>query len=142
MTEYIRLPPCYHLIEMILTLLFVGGHGAGLTNMIFAPRNASVVEFGLTPHIDRCFGYMAVALGMDYWLLPQISTHLYLKYTLTVENVGAAVRLVRHLLEQKGLTSLITQPSEALKPEAVSPKDKKKASKSSLGKMGSIAETV
>ena len=79
-----------------------GGHGAGLTNMLFAPQNASVIEFGLNPHIDRCFGYMAMALGLDYWVLPQISTHLYLRYTMDEGKAEAAVRLVRHL-ERKGL---------------------------------------
>jgi hypothetical protein len=40
--------------------------------MIFAPTNVSVVEFPLNPVIDRAYGYMAMALGMDYWLVPQV----------------------------------------------------------------------
>ena len=74
--------------------------------MLFAPRNASVIEFGLTPQLDRSYGYMAMALGLDYWVLPQITTHLYLRYSVDESKVAAAVRLVRHLLERKGLASL------------------------------------
>ena len=52
--------------------VFVGGHGAGLTNMLFAPPGATIIEFGMKPHVDRCYGFMALALGLDYWLLPQV----------------------------------------------------------------------
>ena len=32
--------------------------------MLFMPRNATVIEFPLAPHIDRSFGWTALALGM------------------------------------------------------------------------------
>ena len=35
-----------------------GAHGAWMTNIVFAPSNASVVEFPLKPHCNRFFGYM------------------------------------------------------------------------------------
>ncbi len=51
----------------------VGPHGAGLTNMLFAaPGNVSVVEFPMEPHCNRCFGYLAMALGIDYWVVPEV----------------------------------------------------------------------
>ena len=46
------------------SLTTAGGHGAGLTNMLFMPRNATVIEFPLAPHIDRSFGWTAYVLGM------------------------------------------------------------------------------
>ena len=49
-----------------------GPHGAGLSNMVFAPRSASVIEFSVNPHCNRCFGYMAMALDFDYWIVPQV----------------------------------------------------------------------
>ncbi len=49
----------------------VGGHGAGLSNMLFS-NDASVMEFAMDPHVDRCYGYMAMSLGLDYWLIPQV----------------------------------------------------------------------
>jgi hypothetical protein len=67
--------------------------------MIFAPRNATVIEFAMKPHSNRCFGYMAMALGMDYWLVPQISAFYHLRYTANNSNVAAVVNLLRHVLK-------------------------------------------
>ena len=78
-----------------------------MTNMIFAPGNTSIIEFGLKPHIDRSFAFMAAALGFDYWVLPQMATHLYLPYTATDDSIAALVRLVTHVLTNKGLAHLI-----------------------------------
>ena len=75
--------------------------------MIFAPFNATVIEFGLQPQVDRCFGHMAMALGLEYWLFPQMSTHLYLKYKADDNNVAALMKLLRYVLERKGLRSLL-----------------------------------
>ena len=82
-----------------------GGHGAGLTNMLFAPQNASVIEFGLNPQVDRSYGYMAMALGLDYWVLTQISTHLLHKYRIDQPKVEIVVRLVTQLLERRASRS-------------------------------------
>ena len=51
---------------------YTGPHGAGLTNMLFAPKDVSLIEFSMTPHVNRCFGYMAMSLDIDYWLVPQV----------------------------------------------------------------------
>ena len=71
--------------------------------MIFAPRNATVIEFPLQPHIDRAYGYMAMALGLDYWVVPQISTGYYRNYTANSQNIAALCRLVTHIADLKQL---------------------------------------
>lgn len=52
--------------------LLIGPHGAGLSNMVFAAQDASVLEFPMDPHCNRCFGYMAMALNLDYWVVPEV----------------------------------------------------------------------
>ena len=75
--------------------------------MIFSRVNASVVEFPWRPQIDSCYGHLAVALGLDYWIVPQLSTFLFKNYTATPNNVDIVDRLIRRLLEQKGLGHLV-----------------------------------
>ena len=87
--------------------MHAGPHGAGLTNIIHAPRNASVVEFYMNPMSNRCFGFMSMVLGLDYWILPQVQTHFFGDYHMDGAGVAAAVRLVRHLLEAKGLGHVV-----------------------------------
>lgn len=47
-----------------------GPHGAGLSNLIFAPENAMLIE--LTPHdtVNHCFWVQANSLGQKYTYLP------------------------------------------------------------------------
>ena len=78
-----------------------GPHGAGLSNMIFAPRDASIIEFPLRPQVIRCFGHMAMALGLDYWIVPQINAVYNGNYTMDPAKAEHVVRLVRHLMERK-----------------------------------------
>ena len=93
---------------------FPGGHGAGLTNIIFAPRTATVIEFPLKPHVNRCFGYLATALGQDYWVVPQVTAFYHLHYTMDQSKADAVVRLVKHVLESKGLGSMIQGHTDEL----------------------------
>ncbi len=60
----------------------VGGHGAALTNMLFVPPNATIIEFALRPTNVRCFGHMAMALGLDYWIVPQVWSEYITDYPL------------------------------------------------------------
>ena len=68
-----------NLIIFALVILFSGGHGAGLTNTVFARKSVTIVEFAMVPH-DRAYGQLAMALGMDYWLVPQVSTFYFLRF--------------------------------------------------------------
>ena len=75
--------------------------------MLFSGPDVSIIEFAMKPHCNRCFGYMAMALDIDYWLVPQVHANYHLKYHLDDENIAAAVRVLRHVIEQKGLTELL-----------------------------------
>jgi hypothetical protein len=74
--------------------------------MIFA-RNASIIELAMNPHVDRCYGYMAMALNMDYWILPQLNAFYHLPYVATYDNVAALTRLVTHIIKQRKLHYLL-----------------------------------
>ncbi len=87
----------------------VGGHGAGLTNMLFAPSDAVIIEFGLNPHVDRCFGHMAMSLGLEYWLVPQVSSIYHLRYGMTPAKAALVARLMKHVMKSKGLEHLMVQ---------------------------------
>jgi hypothetical protein len=45
----------------------LGGHGAALSNIIFAAATASVIEFATIPVQNRCFAYIAMALGKSVY---------------------------------------------------------------------------
>ncbi len=70
---------------------------------MFAPRTAAVVEFSMRPHVDRCYAYIAAALGQDYWLVPQVSAFYHLPYTLDESNVDAVMRVVDHLFRKRNV---------------------------------------
>ena len=69
--------------------------------MIFSPADATVIEFPLQPHVDRCYGYMAMALGLDYWIVPEISAFYLGQYEMNAERAELVVTLVRHILTSK-----------------------------------------
>ena len=90
-----------------------GAHGAGLTNMIFAPATASVIELPLEPHYNRDYGFMAMALDLDYWVAPQVSARCNLHYNMTANKADAVTGLVRRLLLRKGLGHVLREPASA-----------------------------
>ncbi|HEY0376121.1 MAG TPA: glycosyltransferase family 61 protein [Pyrinomonadaceae bacterium] len=49
--------------------VIVGVHGAGMTNVLFAPAGARVVEVLDPAHTVGVFYAMAASLGQDYWYL-------------------------------------------------------------------------
>ncbi len=49
---------CISTYTLYIQKKMIGGHGAGMTNMIFAPAGSTVIEFGMEPHVDRSFGYV------------------------------------------------------------------------------------
>jgi hypothetical protein len=51
------------------TEILVGVHGAGLTNMLFMPEGAHVVELANPRYPSPAFYALAAALGLRYWLV-------------------------------------------------------------------------
>ena len=90
----------------------LGPHGAGFTNSMFMARGTSVIEFAMKPMVNRTYGWLAVMFDQDYWMCPQIATNYHLKYTVDDEQVAAAVRLLKHVIETKGLTDLLVNHDE------------------------------
>jgi len=50
--------------------LVVGPHGGGLSNILFCPEGASLLEFALPEATMRFYAHASMALGLDYWVLP------------------------------------------------------------------------
>ena len=94
--------------------IVTGGHGAGLTNMIFSKANATVIELPMKPHVDRCYGYMAMALGLDYWILPHISAPYFGRFNVDKKGANALGNLVEHVLKSKGLGHLLRNGDDEL----------------------------
>ena len=67
----------------------VGPHGAGLSNVAFtdAAKRCQLVELPMYPHVNRCFGYLASALGIGYWVVPTFRSYYHTFYD-TIENGG------------------------------------------------------
>ncbi len=78
-----------------------------MTNMVYASPNISVIEFVMTPHSNRCFGFMAEALSLDYWAVTELTTYYHLKYEATKKNVAAVMRTLEHVIRSKGLEHLL-----------------------------------
>lgn len=52
--------------------IIIGPHGGGLTNVLFAPSNAIVIEFFAPAHFRAqtqfwCYWMMSTTLGLEYW---------------------------------------------------------------------------
>ena len=89
-----------------------GAHGAGLANMVFAPQNATVIELPLRPMVNRCFGYMAMALGLNYTVIPQISSNYNGRFVVTEANAAAASRVLRQVLKTNSMSHLLKNNEE------------------------------
>eukprot|EP00043_Microstomoeca_roanoka_P018873 m.206062 g.206062 ORF g.206062 m.206062 type:complete len:508 (-) comp16901_c0_seq1:304-1827(-) len=81
--------------------VIIGPHGAGLTNIVFA-RNASLFEFTMTPQCNRCFGFLAAALGHDYYAVNEVTSRYLGTYTMTDEAAAAIEQRVLELFPQPG----------------------------------------
>lgn len=77
--------------------LVLGPHGAGLTNALYCAPGTALIEFPVVPPVLNFFGHLAMALDLDYWLVPEVSTHYQGNYTVGPRGIEAVVRLVRHL---------------------------------------------
>ena len=99
--------------------IMLGPHGAGLTNMLWAPNGTSVIEFPLKPHSNRNMAMLAYAANMDYWILPEINCNYYLKYTVDKNGVDAMIRLLKHIIDKRGLEYLYRVKPKASKEKVV-----------------------
>ena len=70
--------------------------------MIFA-NNATIIEFPLLPHVDRCYGFIASALSFDYWIVPQVSSLYFANYTVNEERSDVVVNLLQRIVSSKGV---------------------------------------
>jgi len=83
--------------------IVIGPHGAGLSNMLFCKPSVSVIEFPMNPHCNRCFGYMSVGLGFDYWVVPELACFYNLWYDVDERKAQAVVNTLRHVAQLKGI---------------------------------------
>lgn len=73
----------------------VGSHGAGLSNIIFC-ESCSLIELALESAQMRYFAHLAMALGLEYQALPEM-THFRQNATVNVERVVRAItRSLKH----------------------------------------------
>jgi capsular polysaccharide biosynthesis protein len=57
------------------TSVFLGVHGAGMTNMLFLQEGAKVVELLNEEHGDLCYFRLASCLGLPYYFVPCAATN-------------------------------------------------------------------
>jgi len=69
--------------------------------MIWSHEQTSIVMFPMKPNSDNCYGYMSVALNMDFWLIPQITSYYYGNYRLDDKGVAAVKEVIEILLKKK-----------------------------------------
>ena len=86
--------------------------------MIFMQPNASVLEIPLKYFPSRIFGYMAVALKMDYWTVPSVQFGYVAERTLEAGEVQTICDAVEHIVRARGLTGLLAE-SQDLSSDAV-----------------------
>jgi len=69
------------------TSIFAGVHGANMTNLLFLPPGAAVVELLSAAHGDLCYFRLASCAGQPYYCVPCAPTHpeLHNQSDLTVE---------------------------------------------------------
>eukprot|EP01147_Barroeca_monosierra_P005714 gene5714-9001_t len=69
--------------------IIIGPHGAGLTNMMFS-EDAIIMEFIMSPHGNRCFGYLAAALKHNYYAISDVTSTYFGSYDMT-EDAAAGI---------------------------------------------------
>jgi hypothetical protein len=78
------------------------------------PVIKSLVSFNFFSDLtDRVISYMAMALGLDYWHVPELTSFLHGDYSAESPGAVKAVSsLVVHLLRAKGMGHLVV-PTKA-----------------------------
>eukprot|EP00211_Chloroparvula_japonica_P001497 CAMPEP_0119121998 /NCGR_PEP_ID=MMETSP1310-20130426/2382_1 /TAXON_ID=464262 /ORGANISM="Genus nov. species nov., Strain RCC2339" /LENGTH=583 /DNA_ID=CAMNT_0007111599 /DNA_START=612 /DNA_END=2366 /DNA_ORIENTATION=- len=76
--------------------IIIGAHGAGLVNMVFCRPNAKVIIFPMEPHCDHTYEYISSALGLDYWIVSDVTSYYYKSYgSLSEKQMESIVETVR-----------------------------------------------
>ena len=76
--------------------------------MAYMEPGTAVVEFPLKPHSDRTFGFMAAALDIDYWVVPNLSSHYFGHYNVDRGNTASVISLIKDVLEHAGLSKMLS----------------------------------
>ena len=72
--------------------LVVGIHGGGLSNILFSREGAAMVEFALPEGTMRYYAHAAMALGIDYWVVPAPPDAFRKNFAIDPNEVQAAAR--------------------------------------------------
>jgi hypothetical protein len=90
--------------------LVVGGHGAGLTNLVFAPRGTRVVDLASSTYWDSLFAQVASVMGHSYALVRGRSTGLRIGVPASLHNfeidVDRLVEVVRSAVDSSRASSI------------------------------------
>jgi Glycosyltransferase 61 len=94
--------------------LVIGGHGAGLTNLAFAPRGTRVVDLASSTYWDSLFAQLASVMGHSYALVRGRSTGVRIGVPASSHNfeigVDQLVQVVRSAVDSSGVSSV--EPAE------------------------------
>ncbi len=71
--------------------LIVGPHGSGLTNILFAPRRATLIELMPGDQVNHCFWLLANGLGLRYTFLAGPVVSAQRDFAIAPEKLRAAV---------------------------------------------------
>ena len=97
------------------TSVLLGMHGAGMTNMLFLPPGATVIEMLNADYGDPCYFRLASCLGVPYFCVPCAPTH---PEQANQSNVAVEVALLRQVLAMA--MSGTAQPTPSALPSAES----------------------
>ena len=93
----------YQIELMRNAAVVVGPHGAALTNIVWAPEDATLVVMPMKPESDVCFAATASAIGADYVEVSSMTAHYFGDYHTTETNVADVVEVVQRIVSEKGL---------------------------------------
>eukprot|EP00899_Mesostigma_viride_P006059 jgi/Mesvir1/15454/Mv06633-RA.2 len=71
--------------------LVIGVHGAGLANMVACQEGTPIVELPRLPMHANYFAHMAAALGLDYWVSPDLHSWHLAGLSVTKERTTALI---------------------------------------------------
>lgn len=95
--------------------LVIGGHGAGLTNLVFAPRGTRVVDLAPSTYWDSLFAQVASVMGHSYALVRGRPTGLRIGVPASMHNfeidVDRLLDVVRAALQSAPESQEVVRPA-------------------------------